>query len=63
MADATVAVKMLLSTSPLEAYNYAKVLDEQNLKRQEVERTIYEQAVERIEQEGLNKKKSHPIHQ
>ena len=58
MADATVAVKLLLSTNPLEAYNYAKVLDEQNLKRQEVERKIYEEAVEKIELQGLNKKKS-----
>ncbi|MBQ8044505.1 MAG: single-stranded-DNA-specific exonuclease RecJ [Clostridia bacterium] len=58
MADATVAVKMLLSTNPLEAYNYAKVLDEQNLRRQEVERKIYEEAIGRIEREGLDKKKS-----
>ena len=58
MADATVAVKMLLSTNPLEAYNYAKVLDEQNLKRQEVERKIYEEAELRIEKERLDKKKS-----
>ena len=58
MADATVAVKMLLSTNPIEAYNYAKVLDEQNLRRQEVERKIYEEAVERIELQGLDKKKS-----
>lgn len=58
MADATVAVKMLLSTNPLEAYNYAKVLDEQNISRQEVERKIYDEAVERIEHDGLDKKKS-----
>lgn len=58
MADATVAVKMLLSTNPLEAYNYAKVLDEQNILRQEVERKIYEEAEARIEKEGLNKKRS-----
>ena len=57
MADATVAVKMLLSTNPLEAYNYAKVLDEQNIKRQEVERKIYEEAIEKIELLGLDKKK------
>ena len=58
MADATVAVKMLLSKSPLEAYNYAKVLDEQNILRQEVERKIYEEAETRIEKEGLDKKRS-----
>lgn len=58
MADATVAVKMLLSENPTEAYNYAKVLDEQNILRQEVERKIYEEAVLRIETEGLDKKKT-----
>ena len=58
MADATVAVKMLLSKNPIEAYNYAKVLDEQNITRQEVERKIYEESVMRIEKEGLDKKKS-----
>ena len=58
MADATVAVKMLLSQNPMEAYNYAKVLDEQNILRQEVERKIYEEAIERIERESLNKRKS-----
>jgi len=58
MADATVAVKMLLSENPIEAYNYAKVLDEQNILRQEVERKIYDEAVSRIETEELNKKKS-----
>ena len=58
MADATVAVKMLLSTNPIEAYNYAKVLDEQNIQRQEVERKIYEEAIERIEKEQLEKRKS-----
>jgi len=58
MADATVAVKMLLSTNPMEAYNYAKVLDEQNILRQEVERKIYEEAEKIIEKEELYKKKS-----
>jgi len=58
MADATVAVKMLLSTNPIEAYNYAKVLDEQNIMRQEVERKIYEEAEIKIEKQGLNKRKS-----
>ena len=58
MADATVAVKMLLSSNPIEAYGFAKVLDEQNIRRQEVERKIYEEAELRIESEGLDKKKS-----
>ena len=58
MADATVAVKMLLSENKLEAFNYAKVLDEQNRLRQDVEKQIYDEAVLRIEQEGLDKKRS-----
>ena len=58
MADATVAVKLLLSQNKMEAYNLAKVLDSQNVKRQEVEKKIYDEAVLRIEKEGLDKKKS-----
>ena len=58
MADASVSVKMLLSTSSLEAYNYATSLDEQNTLRQEVERKILKESIERIEKEGLDKKRS-----
>ncbi len=58
MADATVAVKMLLAESEMEAYKYAKVLDSQNTKRQEVEKGIYNEAIETIEKEGLDKKKT-----
>lgn len=58
MADATVAVKMLLATNEVEAFSYAKVLDEQNLLRQEVEKQIYDEAVARIENEGLDKRKT-----
>lgn len=58
MADATVAVKMLLAENEMEAYKYAKVLDSQNTKRQEVEKAIYNEAIEIIEKEGLDKKKT-----
>lgn len=58
MADATVAVKMLLAESEMEAYKYAKVLDSQNTKRQEVEKAIYNEAIHIIEKEGLDKKKT-----
>ena len=58
MADATVAVKMLLAENEMEAYKYAKVLDSQNLKRQEVEKGIYNEAIEQIERDGLDKKKT-----
>lgn len=58
MADGTVAVKMLLADTEMEAYKYAKVLDSQNTKRQEVEKAIYNEAIEVIEKEGLDKKKT-----
>ena len=58
MADATVAVKMLLAENEMEAYKYAKVLDEQNTKRQEVEKGIYNEAIAQIERDGLDKKKT-----
>ncbi|MBR6688879.1 MAG: single-stranded-DNA-specific exonuclease RecJ [Clostridia bacterium] len=58
MADATVAVKMLLAENEMEAYKYAKVLDSQNTKRQEVEKGIYNEAIEQIEIAGLDKRKS-----
>ena len=58
MADASVSVKMLLSNSSLEAYNYALALDNQNTLRQEVERKILNEGVYRIEKEGLDKKRS-----
>ena len=58
MADATVAVKMLLADNEMEAYKYAKVLDSQNTQRQQVEKEIYNEAIEIIEKEGLDKKKT-----
>ncbi len=58
MADATVAVKMLLAENEMEAYKYAKVLDSQNTKRQEVEKGIYNEAIAQIERDGLDKKKT-----
>ena len=58
MADATVAVKMLLAENEMEAYKYAKVLDSQNLARQEVEKGIYNEAILQIEKEGLDKRKT-----
>lgn len=58
MADASVAVKMLLSESGMEAFNFAKVLDEQNRLRQEVESKIFKEAEEIIQKEGLENKKT-----
>ena len=58
MADATVAVKLLLSETEGEALEYAKVLDGQNKQRQAVEKGIFEEAVNIIEKEGLESKKT-----
>ena len=58
MADAKVAVKLLLSTSPMEANNYAELLDGQNRERQRVEKKILEEVIEKIEKERLYEKKS-----
>ena len=48
MADAGVAVKLLLANSAVEATALANVLDEQNKKRQEVEKKILQEATDII---------------
>ena len=58
MADATVAVKLLLSTSPMEANSLAELLDSQNKERQAVEKKILEEVLEKIEKEKLYEKRS-----
>lgn len=58
MADASVAVKMLLAKSEIDAYSYAKVLDEENAQRQDVERKIFKEAEDIIKKEGLEKNKT-----
>ncbi len=58
MNDATLAVKLLLAESDIEAYELAKVLDAQNKERQEVEKSIYQDALEQITANGLEKKKT-----
>lgn len=58
MNDATLAVKLLLAESDVEAYELARVLDAQNKERQEVEKNIYQDAIEQITANGLDKKKT-----
>ena len=58
MNDATIAVKLLLSKSEMEAHTLAKVLNEQNRQRQEVEKNIFNDAIAVIAKEGLDKKRS-----
>ena len=56
MADAGVAVKLLLATNTLEATNLAIVLDEQNKKRQEVEKKILQEATDIITAQNMSAK-------
>lgn len=58
MADATIAVKLLLSETESEAMEYAHILDNQNRQRQMVEKGIFEEAVNIIEKENLTDKKT-----
>lgn len=58
MADASVAVKLLLSTSPMQANSLAELLDSQNKERQAVEKKILEEVLEKIEKEKLYERKS-----
>lgn len=58
MADASVAVELLLETSPIKANTLAEVLDSQNKERQAVEKKILEEVVNKIEKEKLYEKNS-----
>ena len=58
MADATVAVKLLLSENEAEAFKYAKILDSQNEERQRKEKEIYDAAEQKITEEKLNNRKA-----
>ena len=58
MADASVAVKLLLETSPIKANSLAELLDTQNKERQSVEKKILEEVVNKIEKEKLYERKS-----
>lgn len=58
MGKAGVAVELLLEQDEMKAREIAKKLDALNVKRQEVEKAIFDAAVEEIEKSGLDKKKS-----
>lgn len=58
MGDASIAVKLLLEEDENNASLLAQKLDQLNLKRQEVEKNIFEEAVKYIENEGYNTKNS-----
>lgn len=58
MGKAGVAVELLLEQDEQKAKEIAKKLDELNVKRQEVEKEIFDNAIKEIEKNGLDKKKS-----
>lgn len=58
MGDASIAVKLLLEKNNENAQKLAEKLDSLNIKRQEVEKSIFEEAVDTIENEGYKQKNS-----
>ncbi len=58
MADATVAVKLLMAENQLEALTYAKLLDQQNKERQTVEKKILNEVISKIEENKMYERKS-----
>lgn len=58
MSDATDAVKLLITDDEKEAENIAKLLDEKNRKRQQVDMDVYEEAVSIIESQNMTKRNS-----
>lgn len=58
MNDASIAVKLLLCDNQVKAYDLAKALDNQNIQRQAVEKQIYKEAIEIINEKELHKKKT-----
>ncbi len=58
MGDASIAVKLLLEESEENAKELAEKLDSLNMKRQEVEKNIFEKAINTIENEGYKQKNS-----
>ncbi len=58
MGKAGVAVELLLEKDEKKAEEIAKTLDMLNVKRQQVEKEIYDDAIEKIEESGLDKQSS-----
>lgn len=58
MGNASIAVELLLEQDEVKAFELAKKLDELNIKRQSVEKEIFEQAIKMIEKDKLDKKNS-----
>ena len=55
MGHAEDALKLFLTENIIEANNITSVLEKYNRERQDIERKIFEQAIEKIESNNLNK--------
>lgn len=53
LKSAEAAVRLLITSDEKEAQDIAKYLNEENLRRQNMENTILKEAIEKIEKEGL----------
>lgn len=53
MGLAKIAAKLLLSENSIEAFKYAKSLDDQNKERQKVEGEIFNEVIQKIEENSL----------
>ena len=58
MGDAYIAAKLLLEEDAMKAKEYASILDSMNVKRQNVEKEIFDSAIDMIETENLDEKNS-----
>lgn len=58
MGNASLAVKLLLAKNVTDATKIAAKLDEQNKLRQNVEKNIFDQALNMVKEKGLDKKSS-----
>ena len=58
MGNANLAVELLLSNNTYEANKIALKLDKQNKLRQQVEKNIFDQALQMVKKNGLDKKSS-----
>ena len=56
LSRADSGVKLLMTEDVNEAHNLASLLDEENKKRQSLEKSIFESAVQMVENAGINKK-------
>ncbi len=54
IGDVRLGLQLLVTDDPKEAMDIARKLDQENRQRQDIERAIYEEALEKVEAQGLN---------